>query len=284
MPTPPFPKPFLEIRSTDVKLPPHLRSLCAGFDLGKWRRDELITHLLDWLPGFCLTEKEWADRIFTEPASVMVQAAQRLYTTEKYQRRGEIGELLLHIICRQVFETVPVVCKLVYKSAYNDTVKGFDMVHMVPAENELGAEIWLGESKFYIDPQAAIREAYKSVVEHLDPAFLKQEKSLIANKIPDDLPNREAVTRAFSDRERLETLITHGVFPILVAYDSNAVRDYGSEDAYLVSLEKELLPIKKFAEGAELPHPITVHLFAVPLGDKEDFQKTFDARLKGLFP
>lgn len=283
MPALPSPHPFLEIRSVDIELPPHLRSLCAGFDLGKWRRDELITHLLNWLPRFCLTEKEYADRIVTEPATVMGHAARRLYTTEKYQRRGEIGELLLHIACRQIFDTVPVVCKLVFKSAYNDTVKGFDLVHMVPADNKLGAEIWLGESKFYLDPQAAIKDALKSVTEHLDPAFLKQEKSLISNKIPDDLPNREAVAKAFSDRERLETLIINGVFPILIAYDSDSVRKYGSDETYLASLISEIAPIKALAEQAKLPHPITLQIIAVPLGDKADFQKTFDARLKGFF-
>jgi hypothetical protein len=213
----------------------------------------------------------------------MGHAAQRLYTTEKYQRRGEIGELLLHIACRQIFNTVPVICKLVYKSSYNDTVKGFDLVHMIPADNPLGAEIWLGESKFYLDPQAAIKEAVKSVIEHLDPKFLKQEKALIADKIPEDLPNRDAVVKAFSDRERLETLIINGIFPILIAYDSEAVRDYGSADAYLTSLASELAPIKLFAEKAELPHPIVLQLLAIPLGDKADFQKTFDVRLKGFF-
>ena len=280
---PPTPPPFLEIRSTDIELPPHLRSLCAGFDLGEWRRRDLITHLLNWLPGFCLTEREFTTRLMTEPATIMGQAAQRLYTTEKYKRRGEIGELLLHIACRQIFETVPVVCKLVYKSAYNDTVKGFDMVHMVPADNELGAEIWLGESKFYLDPVAAIREAYKSVVDHLDPKFLRQEKSLIADKIPDDLPNRDAVAQAFSDQERLQTLIENGVFPILIAYDSNAVREYGSDEAYIDALVKELVPIKEFAKNASLPHPITVQLLAIPLGDKGDFQDEFDRRLRGFF-
>lgn len=279
----PSPPSFLEIRSADVALPPHLRSLCAGFDLGKWRRDELITHLLNWLPRFCLTEKEYTDRIFTEPATIMGHAAKRLYTTEKYRRRGEIGELLLHIACRQIFETVPVICKLVYKSCFNDTVKGFDLVHMVPSNNQLGAEIWLGESKFYLDPLAAVKEAVKSVVEHLDPDFLKQEKSLIADKIPEDLPNRDAVVKAFSDRERLETLIANGVFPILIAYDSEAVRQYGSKEAYAAALATEIAPIKNFAKEAKLPFPITLQLLAIPLGDKADFQKTFDTRLKGFF-
>jgi hypothetical protein len=154
---------------------------------------------------------------------------------------------------------------------------------MVPADNELGAEIWLGESKFYLDPQAAIKEAFKSITEHLDSSFLKQEKSLIADKIPENLPNRDAVVKAFSDRERLETLITNGVFPILIAYDSAAVRAYGSDEAYIASLTSEIAPIKAFAEQAKLPYPITLQLLAIPLGDKADFQKTFDARLKGFF-
>ena len=212
----------------------------------------------------------------------MGKAAKRLYTTHKFTRRGEIGELMLHIACHQLFNTVPVICKLVYKSSFNDTVKGFDLVHMVPASNELGAEIWLGESKFYLDPVAAIKEAYNSLVEHLDPEFLKQEKSLIADKIPDDLPNRDAVAKAFSDRERLDTLIKNGVFPILIAYDSNAVRTY-DQDHYIDRLLAELAPLKEYAKTATLPQKVTIQLLAIPLGNKADFQMRFDERLKGLF-
>jgi hypothetical protein len=56
-------------------------------------------------------------------------------------------------------------CKLVLKSSSNDTVKGFDGVHLLPTKT--GFELWLGESKFYADAQEAIREAVKSVEDHM---------------------------------------------------------------------------------------------------------------------
>jgi hypothetical protein len=35
-----------------------------------------------------------------------------VYTTEKFKRRGEFGELLLHAVIRELWETEPAVSKL----------------------------------------------------------------------------------------------------------------------------------------------------------------------------
>jgi len=63
--------------------------------------------------------------------------------SDKYKKRGEIGELLLHVICREVFKTYPAITKYFYKDSANNTVKGFDAVHVVVGGD--GLELWLGE-------------------------------------------------------------------------------------------------------------------------------------------
>jgi hypothetical protein len=109
----------------------------------------LARHLIEWLPEFALTETE-REGVRAHNAVALVGAAARsLYTSHNYERRGEVGELLLHIVLRQFFGAVPAISKVWFKDAANDTVKGFDAVHVVASESLL--ELWLGEVKFYSD-------------------------------------------------------------------------------------------------------------------------------------
>jgi Cap4 SAVED domain len=120
-------------------------------------------------------------------------ASAHIYKTKKTTTRGELGELLLHLACILHLGTVPVVCKLVLKSSSNDTVKGFDGVHLsrIPS----GFELWLGESKFYLDPKEAIRDAIDSVKTHIAPAFLETEKAMIIGHVGNDIPHRDEVLK-----------------------------------------------------------------------------------------
>ena len=54
------PEPFLDVRVHDLSLSPGLTGLCVGYELGKWRAEQLVEHAMDWLPEFALT--------YTEPA------------------------------------------------------------------------------------------------------------------------------------------------------------------------------------------------------------------------
>jgi hypothetical protein len=71
-------------------------------------------------------------------------------STDKYQKRGEIGELLLHVICREVFKTYPAITKYFYKDSSNNTVKGFDAVHVVVTKT--GLELWLRDREKQREP------------------------------------------------------------------------------------------------------------------------------------
>lgn len=36
-------------------------ALCAGFERGKWRNDQLADHVMEWLPEFALNHSELAE-------------------------------------------------------------------------------------------------------------------------------------------------------------------------------------------------------------------------------
>ncbi|HLG16396.1 MAG TPA: DUF1837 domain-containing protein [Blastocatellia bacterium] len=121
-----FPKPetFLTVRVHNVDLQPSLSGLCVGYERGEWRTQQLADHIMDWLPEFALTASECATLGHQNATKLIRSAAKRVYESEKFQNRGEFGEVLLHAAIRQVFDSLPAVSKIYYKSANNDPVKG----------------------------------------------------------------------------------------------------------------------------------------------------------------
>jgi hypothetical protein len=157
-------------------------ALCAGFETGVWRSEGFAFHLAEWLPEYALPEEELGISHANSLAKIN-QAAIRVYTSPKYEKRGEAGEIALHAVCREFFSTIPISPRVFYKSASNDVVKAFDMVHARLLEGR-PVEIWLGESKLYQDGSAAIRDAVESIRTHIDAGFLSNEKLLIGPQIP----------------------------------------------------------------------------------------------------
>src|SRR5690348_3696078 len=144
--------------------PPALTGLCAGFEREEWRAAALADYLMESLPEFCLTHSEFEGISGPSAVQLMRQAASRVYMTDKFKNRGEFGELLLHVVLKDIFGTLPAITKIYYKDATNDTVKGFDAVHVVPTQE--GLELWLGEVKFYADAGKAIRDVVQELEKH----------------------------------------------------------------------------------------------------------------------
>lgn len=273
-----YPDPFLEVRCSELTEPNPTTSLCAGFDGGTWRHQQLADHLLNWLPYAALNQEHqmgFASHNFVE---LLRNAAAHIYKTGKTASRGELGELLLHLACILHFKTVPVMCKLVLKSSSNDTVKGFDGVHLLPVGK--GFELWLGESKFYTDAEEGIRDAIKSVKEHILPNFLATEKAMIFGHVGKDIPHREAVLNLFKQQTSGDKLLAMSVFPILVTYESSSVSAFKEvSDAYVKSLTTEVGKLRTYFGGRVTDLKLRFQLIFVPLGKKKDLVDSFDKRL-----
>ena len=99
------PDPFLEVRVHDLTCVPGLTGLCVGYELGDWRSEQLAEHLLEWIPEFALTNKERQAIGAHNAVALIAKAARTVYTSPKYKKRGEVGEL---------FEVDPVVQTTVY--------------------------------------------------------------------------------------------------------------------------------------------------------------------------
>ncbi|WP_167517675.1 DUF1837 domain-containing protein [Achromobacter dolens] len=254
---------------------------CAGFELQQWRCDALAAHIMEWIADYALVEDE-LDVSHTNMYVRLQQAAIRIYTSDNYKKRGEVGEITLHAICRDFFGTIPFAPRVHYLTASNDVVKSFDMVH-VRYLGEDTFDLWLGEAKFYQDASEAMASAITSVTAHIDAGFLKSEKLILGPQISKNIPHYEKIRALFSQNISIDKLFQTAVFPIFIASESEAVATATCHnEEYITAARRELLNLRTKLEASGLREKIRILLIYVPLGSKEALAAAFDRRLKGL--
>lgn len=274
----PLPTPFLAARKTKTIDAREILVPCPSFEDRKWRFERLALHLTDWLPEFAFRPDDLPDHIenTSEVRRLMERAIEHLYSERAGPSRGELGELLLHICCRQFFGTFPAVSKLFYKTSSNEVVKGFDLAH-VRLSDSGEIEVWLGEAKFYRSGKRAVRTAIKSVKEHLDRGFLRSEKIMIGGKISPQTPGYERLQWMFDVDTSLDAIFDRIVVPILITYDSESCANYQDEKSYDAELDPELVEL----DDAFRDHgiPVSIVKIMVPMNSKNLLQREFDRRM-----
>lgn len=273
-----YPEPFLEVRCRTVSPLPPTMALCAGYEGGNWRSARFADHLFNWLPFAALNQEHQHAFNASNFVEMLRRAAAHVYNMKKTEKRGEIGELMLHLACILNFKTVPVLCKLLLKTSPNETIKGFDGVHLCVNGDDF--EIWLGEAKFYTDPEAAILDAVNSIKNHILPSFLSTEKAMIFGHVAPDIPHRDQVLKLFKQQTSGDELLARAVFPVLIAYESVSVASHQAVVAsYVRSLSKEVAALRDHFRDKVNGLFLRFEIVFVPLGKKGELVDEFDKRL-----
>jgi hypothetical protein len=276
------PKRFLSPVAVIQHLLPAAHGYCAGFELQEWRFEGLANHLMDWITDYAL----WGDQLNVSHVNMyerLRRAAARIYKTPIYEKRGEVGELLLHAICRDFFATIPIAPRVFYLTASNEVVKSFDLVHVCPDEAEDSFEVWLGEAKFYKDPFRALADAIESIETHVDAGFLKNEKLILAPQIDPTAPYYAELSDIFSEQTSLDDLFNRAVFPICVAAESSTTAGSIQIDTkYRSDILTELANLQDRLAASALHPRVKLVLLYVPLANKMDLATSFDSKLKGI--
>jgi len=281
MPFIPHPKPFLEIRVEIIDETPPLCAACAGYEVGEWRQSRLCSHILEWLPEFALKYSEWVNLTSADAVAKIAKSALAVYQSEKFKRRGEFGEILLHILLRQYVGTIPAISKIYFKDSRNDTVKGFDAVHVREDGDEL--ELWLGEAKFYNDYTAAARDAIEEIKEHTMREYLRAEFVAICNKIDDEWPRGKDLRLMISENVPLDKIFSILCIPVLLTYDSEAINaNQAANSKFIEHFKEEVIANWEDFRGKLPEIPIRVHLFLLPLKSKADFVQEMHDHLVSL--
>ena len=278
-PQEPIPRDFLEVRVRRLDLAPALIGLCAGYENGEWRSQQLAKHLMEWLPEFALNYRERQALGHHNAVRLMRAAARTIYESNKFEKRGEFGELLLHVAIRQVFKTLPAISKIYYKDSVNDTVKGFDAVHVVVGRE--GLELWLGEAKFYKDVGAAISAVIDELRKHSEAEYLRGEFAAIVNKVDGRWPHGKKLKKLLDPNTSLDEIFDAVSIPVLLTYDSDTVKAHDRVcDEYERDFEREVIQHHGTFASKGLPQKVRVHLFLVPLKSKKELQGKLDTELR----
>lgn len=276
---PPTPDPLLEVRVEVTDLTPTLTGWCAGFESGEWRAEQLAKHLLRWLPEFALRWSEWISPGAHQIVDLVAKAAASIYTSDKYKKRGEFGEILLHAMIRQHFRSVPAIAKYFYKDSANDTVKGFDCVHVVDSPD--GWELWLGEVKFYESISKAIADVVKELQDHTKRDYLRSEFSAITNKVDAAHPKASELRALLHQNNTLDNIFKRVCVPVLLTYDSSLYTNHSSSTAdFAAEFESEVRTHRDTFASKALPTNVTIRLLLLPLASKKKLLALMDSALK----
>ena len=253
---------------------------CAGFELKKWRSKKLAEHLLNWLPHFALRPSEIESIGTQNHFKLLKEAAYRVFKKEAAKGRGEIGELLLHIIGVTEYRAQAFVSRLFYKMRTNDQVTGFDSALVTYDQDTEDVELWLGEAKFYKDTKDGVSAALSSLKTHLDAGFLEETKILVGPKIEPSSPGYEQLQWLFDDGNKLDEIIARIVVPVLIASESEAAKAYdGCDEAYQQLIIEEYDYVANRLAKSEIAKSVRIVAFYVPLASKEDLENEFVKKL-----
>nr|DAU74038.1 MAG TPA: protein of unknown function (DUF1837) [Caudoviricetes sp.] len=258
---------------------PDLHGVCAGFESRQWRKDQLVDYLFEYLPEFALTYSEFKNLTGENVVAKMRQVVMSIYQSEKFKNRGEFGELLLHAIIRETYKTIPAISKIYYKDGPNETVKGFDAVHVVVTDDTL--ELWLGEVKFYNNISKAISDVIKELKQHSNERYVRNEFLAITNKIDAEWPHADRLKTLLHPHTSLDDVFSNTCIPVLLTYDSSVLTRYDNKcNEYVQEISEELQKNHKIFCDKLGDFPLTIHLFLFPLNTKAELINSLESKLK----
>lgn len=255
-----------------------LRAYSVGFDQNKFRLQPLLDIVMDVVPEFAFGHYEAKGIPYTAIANKLREAAKTIYTTEKYQKRGEFGEIVLHLLLRDFYNTIPLVSKIYFKDSGNMAVHGFDGVH-ITIEGEI-KKLWLGESKFYGSGTEGISALLKDVKEHFKEDYLRAEFNLISRKIHDDTPEVEHWKQLMHRHKRLDEIFQSVCIPLVCTYTSDIFKSHIDQTKeYLEAFEKECRELKAEFDKKNIHTNLEIILMLLPVPSKDDLNTEFHKRL-----
>ncbi|OEK03292.1 hypothetical protein BFP97_17940 [Roseivirga sp. 4D4] len=288
-----------------------LSTFLVGFDLEDngqkaYRIKPLVQKLTDVIHEFAFGFHENQTTNNTETLSKLIEAAKSIYKVDsfskvkdiyagngsieddvedKYLRRGEFGELILHLLLRDFYKTIPLLSKIYFKDSFGHTVHGFDAVHI----HEETKTLWLGESKIYKDGKAGLRALIQDIHEHFKSDYLESEFLLISKKVKhfDNIPEKDHWLDVMSKTSKLSEQLNTINIPLLCTYNCSLFSEYSDENSeeFLGAYINEMRELKSYFDASN-DHPLKTNLNIIlilfPVQDKVDLVKRLHNKLSIL--
>lgn len=266
----------LEERINDVEL----RAYCVGFELNEFRIDALVELITSAIPDYAFGPNISNEIPLNELTQRLKEAAISVYTSDKFKRRGEFGEIILHILLRDFFGTLPLVSKIFFKDSPNENAKGFDAVHIHPGEMRL----YVGESKIYKDGKRGVHDLVDDLKKHSEKEFLREEFMLVERKIPGSFPERAKWVDLIKKQNSLDNIFKKMTFAFTCTYESSLFKSHTEvTHQYLEDFKREAQELKAYFDSlAGKGRRYEIILFLLPVEDKDKLVEQMNIRLERM--
>tara|TARA_R110001592_G_scaffold302026_1_gene573777 strand:- start:2622 stop:4253 length:1632 start_codon:yes stop_codon:yes gene_type:complete len=259
----------------------------SGFDaryaLTKWRHENFAKHLVEWLPEFSLKASEIVN-LLAHNAEATLARSISAFSDSELPRDRLIAELILHAILRSRQNSEPVACKVFYKSGGKLSEFGNAHIVQIPGQDD---ELWLGLSRLIKadDMEATLEEICEVLDQTVSEAVLSAEREIITS-LREPLhhqPKADVFNQALHRNSPVDDMLNILCFPILLAYDSEALSSGWLAD-YINNLKTEIEShFSTFAmQLPENTKQVKVMVFLVPMESIEQLIKAFNARCEKL--
>jgi hypothetical protein len=289
-----------------------ISAFLVGYDIDDngnfvYRLKPLVDKLSEVIPEFSFGFHEGQTTKNTEILPKLIEAAKSIYkidhfekarkiyvdddgeieddVEDKFLRRGEFGELILHLLLRDYFETIPLLAKIHFKDSRGVPVHGFDSIHIHPKSETL----WLGESKIYQSGKAGVKALIQDIKEHFVNDYLNNEFAIISKKIKltDEVPEKTKWLKLLAKETKLKDKLNAINIPLLCTYNSDLVKNNFDEndDDFLELYEAEMRDLKKYFDNKN-NHPLKSHLRIIlmlfPVQNKKEIITGLHTKLKQI--
>ena len=258
-----------------------LRAYFVGFELNKFRLKPLVDIICRVIPEFSFGYHEGVSVPHTEMFEKFQEAAEIIYQTDKFKKRGEFGELILHLLLRDFHNTIPLVSKIFFKDSIDMAVHGFDAVQIT--DDGTTKKLWLGESKLYKVGKNGIDELIEDLKKHVNGDFLRQEFQLLYKKLPDQILDIEYWRDLMDKHTRLEEIFSTLVIPMVCTYSSEIYKNHkDATQAFLADFDKECRGLHAHFNGKEIKTDVEIILLLLPVSDKDELNQALHNKLKAF--
>jgi len=285
-----------------------LSTFLVGFDINddgttSYRIKPLIEKLSQVIYEFAFGFHNGDKTDNTEVLPKLIEAAQSIYKIDSFQqvkdiytnngsitddvddkflRRGEFGELILHLLLRDFHNTIPLLSKVYFKDSFGHTVHGFDAVHIEPESKTL----WLGESKLYTNGKKGIKALIKDIDEHFKSDYLNSEFLIVSKKLKhfDNIPEKDFWLDLMSKSTKLKDQLKSINIPLLCTYNCDLFSKHSDEEnqTFIDEYTSEMFELKKYFDDNN-HHPLktklNIILILFPVQNKVELVKGLHNKL-----
>jgi hypothetical protein len=259
----------------------YLRAYYIGFDEKKFRLQPLVDVIRRVIPEFSLGYHCGENIPLNDIVDRLKDAAEAVYLTDKYQKRGEFGELILHLLLRDFQNTIPLISKMYFKDSHNVPAHGFDGVQITINDSE--KKLWLGESKLYKTGKAGIDDLAEDIKKHVNADYIRREFSLISKKLPQSIPEIEHWRSLMDKHQKLDIIFSSIVIPMVCTYNSHIYKNHcENTKECLEDFFAECKNLHSMFERLKGDVKTEIILMLLPVNDKDDLNTELDKRLKRM--